>query len=186
MNQTDEKIIELSKSKILLLISGAAMFVVGGLWMLQLDAAQIEAHRGLNSPALAHGIGLLTVVFFGICGLFGVKKIVDKKPGLILSAAGILDNSSGVSAGLIPWSEIVGFDIFEVQKQKTLIVKVSNPERYIEVGAVMKRALNRMNFKLCGSPIAITSSSLKIDFDELLDVCNKYFKKYGKNTSFNN
>lgn len=181
MNNTDEKVIELSKTKILFLIAVACGFVVGGLWMLQLNSAEIAAQRRFNSPILVHGIGLVSIAFFGLCGLFGVKKFFDKKPGLILSAAGIFDNSSGVSAGLIPWSEIVGFDIFEVQKQKTLIVKVTNPERYIEVGGSMKRALNKMNFKLCGSPIAITSNSLKIDFDELLAVCNRYLEKYGRN-----
>lgn len=181
MDHTDEKVIELSKTKILLLITVACAFVVGGLWMLQLDPAEIESQRRFNSPLLVHGIGVVSIAFFGFCGLFGVKKFFDKKPGLILSAAGIFDNSSGVSARFIPWSEIVGFDIFEVQKQKTLIVKITNPERYIEVGGAMKRALNRMNFKLCGSPIAITSNSLKIGFDELLDVCNMYLKKYGKN-----
>ncbi|MET3117770.1 hypothetical protein AAKU64_001990 [Undibacterium sp. GrIS 1.8] len=181
MSNTDEKIIELSKTKMLLLIACACAFVVGGLWMVQLDSAEIEFHRRFNSPILVHLIGVISIAFFGLCGLFGVKKIFDKKPGLILSAAGIFDNSSGVSAGLIPWSEIVGFDIFEVQKQKTLIVKITNPERYIEVGGPLQRTLNRMNFKLCGSPIAITSNSLTIGFDELLDVCNLYFKKYGKN-----
>ena len=107
-------------------------------------------------------------------------KFFDKKPGLVLNAAGIIDNSSSVSAGFIPWPEIFGFDIFEIQKQKTLIIMVVNPERYIEVGGSIKRALNRVNFKLCGSPIAITSNSLKIGFQELLDICNTYFEKYGK------
>ncbi|MFZ6816454.1 STM3941 family protein [Undibacterium sp. Rencai35W] len=181
MSNTDEKIIELSKTKMLLLIAGACAFVVGGLWMVQLDSAEIESQRRFNSPILVHVIGVISITFFGLCGLFGVKKIFDKKPGLILSSAGIFDNSSGVSAGLIPWSEIVGFDIFEVQKQKTLIVKITNPERYIEVGGPLQRTLNRMNFKLCGSPIAITSNSLTIGFDELVDVCHMYFKKYGKN-----
>ena len=181
MNTTDEKVIELSKTKILFLVTVACGFVVGGFWMLLLDSAEIAVQRRFNSPILVHGIGVVSIVFFGLCAVFGVKKIFDKRPGLILSATGIFDNSSGVAAGLIPWSEILGFDIFEVQKQKTLVVKVTKPERYIEVGGSVKRALNRMNFKLCGSPIAITSNALEIDFDELLEVCDTYFKKYGKN-----
>lgn len=180
MNTTDEKVIELSKTKILFLVTVACGFVVGGFWMLLLDSAEIAVQRRFNSPILVHGIGVLSIVFFGLCAVFGVKKIVDKRPGLILSATGIFDNSSGVSAGLIPWSEILGFDIFEVQKQKTLVVKVTKPERYIEVGGSVKRALNRMNIKLCGSPIAITSNALDIDFDELLEVCDTYLKNMEK------
>lgn len=182
MNITDEKVIDLSKTKLFLLIAGACTFVVGVLWMLQLDSVEIESQRRFNSPLFVHGTGVVSIIFFGLCGIFGIKKTFDKKPGLVLSAAGILDNSSAVSAGFIPWSEIIGFDIFEIQNQKSLIVKIANPEKYIEVGGPMKRALNKMNFKLCGSPIAITSNSLKIGFNELLDVCNMYFKKYGKSS----
>ena len=180
MNITDEKIIELSKTKILMLVTGACVFVIFGLWMFRFGSAEIESQHRFNSPLVFHGIGLVSIAFFGLCGFVGVRKFFDKKPGLVLSATGIVDNSSGVSAGFIPWSEIVGFDIFEVLSQKTLIVKVTNPERYVEVGGSIKRALNRVNFKMCGSPIAITSNSLKIEFEELLDVCNTYFKKYGK------
>lgn len=179
MNHTDEKVIALSKTKLLLLVVVACAFILIGLWMLQLDSGEIEAHRRFNNPALIHGIGFVSIAFFGLCGLYGFKKLFDKNPGLILSAAGIVDNSSGVSAGFIPWSEIIGFDIFEVQKQKMLIIKVARPEQYVELGGSMKRALNRMNFKLCGSPISITSNSLKIGFDELLDIFNAYFEKYG-------
>lgn len=180
MNNNDEKVIELSKTKILFLIAVACGFVVGGLWMFQLDSAEIASQRRFNNPILAHGIGVVSIAFFGLCGLFGIKKLFDKKPGLVLNAMGIFDNSSGVAAGLIPWTEIVGFDIFEVQNQKTLVIKVLNPERYIKAGGSLNRALNRMNFKLCGSPIAITSNTLKIGFKELLDICNAYFEKYGK------
>ena len=179
MNTADEKVIKLSKTKVLLLIAGACVFVAIGLWMVQMDSSEIESQRRFNSPLIIHSIGAASIAFFGLCGVFGVKKMFDKKPGLVLSAVGIFDNSSGVSAGLIPWSEIVGFDIYEVQKQKMLIVKVTNPEKYVEVGGSMKRALNRVNFKMCGSPIAITSNSLKISFNELLHVCNQYLANYG-------
>jgi hypothetical protein len=180
MNTANEKIIELSKIKVLLLIIGSCAFVAIGLWMLQMDSAEIEAQRRFNSPLFVYGLGTLSIVFFGLCGAFGIKKLFDRKPGLVLSSAGILDNSSGVSAGLIPWSEITGFSVLQVQKQKILIVGVADPEKYIEIGGSLKRVLNRANLKMCGSPIAITSNSLKIGFDELLDSCNQYLAAHGK------
>ena len=45
MHTTDEKVIALSKTKILLLIAAACAFVVGGLWMLQLSPAEIASQR---------------------------------------------------------------------------------------------------------------------------------------------
>ena len=176
----DDRIVELSKTKILLLVVGALAFVALGVWMYQLDPAWIESQRRFNSPLLVHSVGIVSVVFFGLCGVVGIRKFFDKKPGLILGASGIVDNSSGAAAGLIPWSEIQGFGIHEIQKQKLLIIKLADPEKYIQAGGSMKRALNRMNLKLCGSPIAISSNALKINFNELVNLCNSYYAKYGK------
>lgn len=177
---SDEKIIELSKTKLLLLITGAVIFVALGIWMYQLNPAWIEAQRRFNSPVLVHGIGIVAIVFFGACGAAGINKLFDKRPGLVLSAAGIVDNSSAVSAGLIPWSDIQGFGIHEIQKQKMLVIKLADPEKYIQAGGSMKQALHRMNVRICGSPIAISSNALKINFDELVNLCNSYHTKYGR------
>lgn len=176
---SEEKVIELSKTKLLLLIFGSLAFIGIGAWMVLPDSGQIEPQRSFNDPLFVHGIGWVAIVFFGWCGVIGIRKFFDKKPSLVFSSVGITDNSSGVSAGLIPWSEISGFNIYAIQKQKMLIVLVKNPDKYIEVGSVVKRTLNRANYKMCGSPIAITSNSLKISFDELLKLSNEYFTKYG-------
>lgn len=180
MHALDEQVIELSKTKLLLLVVGAGVFVALGLGLLQMDAASIEANRRFNSPWLVHGLGLVCVLFFGLCGVFAARKLFfDKAPGLVLNARGLFDNSSGVAAGWIPWSEILGFAVFELQKQKSLVILVRDPQKYIEAGHPMKRALNRMNFKLCGSPIAISANTLKIDFDALKSLGERYLAKYG-------
>ncbi len=127
----DEKIIELSKGKILLLVIGAAVFVALGIWMYLLNPAWIESQPRFNDPLLTHGIGIVSVVFFGLCAIVGIKKLFERRPGLILSAAGLSDNSSGVSAGLIPWDEIEGFDVFKIRRQKLLVVKLADPEKYM-------------------------------------------------------
>jgi hypothetical protein len=178
----DEKIIELSKGKILLLVIGAAAFVALGIWMYRLDPAWIESQPRFNNPLITHGIGIVSVVFFGLCGILGIKKMFDRRPGLILSAAGLSDNSSGVSAGVIPWDEIEGFGVFKIRSQKLLVIRLTDPEKYIQAGGPGRRALRAMNFKLCGSPFTIASNSLKISFDDLVSLCNVYREKYGKST----
>jgi hypothetical protein len=49
-----------------------------------------------------HSIGLASISFFGFCGLFGMRMLFDKKPGLVLNIEERVDNASGVSAGFIP------------------------------------------------------------------------------------
>ncbi|MFD1123029.1 STM3941 family protein [Methylophilus flavus] len=163
MSVTDEKIIQLSKSKIVVLLLISIVFVWLGWWMFSLDAVQIQSQRRFNSPEFIHGLGLVAIILFGLGMVVAIIKFFDKKPGLVLNSQGIYDNGSGVSAGFIPRSEITGFGIWEFQKQKLLIVLLEDPEKYIEAGNVFRRALNRANYKLCGSPIAITSNALKIN-----------------------
>jgi hypothetical protein len=138
------------------------------------DDASIQSGRGMNDPMLVQGLGLAAIVFFGICGLAGLKKLFDKKPTLILNHSGIVDNASGVSAGFIPWSEVVGARMVEVQKQKLLVIDVRDPEEYIARGNLLKQTLNKANYNMVGSPISISAVALAIDFSELISLFDQY------------
>jgi len=180
MTSSDETVVPLSKSKMLLLIVGAVGFVALGIWLSQLDPSWIESQRRFNNPALVHAIGIVAIVFFGLCGVVGVRKLFDSKPGLVLSSAGMLDRSSAASERLIPWCDIERFDTYEIHKQKFLVVKLVAPEKYMASGGALMQALNRANMKMVGSPVAISSNTLKIGFDELATLCNAYLAKYAK------
>jgi hypothetical protein len=179
----DETIIALGKAKVAMLIFFSCAFVAAGAWMLSFDAADIRSDRSFgiffNEPLIAHGFGLAAIVFFALCGLYGLKKMFDKKPGLILNESGIVDNASGVAAGFVPWSEVLGIAVYEIHKQKMLIVGVKDPQKYIARGGVLKRMLNRANHNMSGSPITISAAALGIEFPELLALFERYLQKYG-------
>lgn len=183
MNPTDETIIELSRKKLILLILGSCAFVALGAWLLSCDAAEIESGRSFrffyNEPLVVYGAGLAAILFFGAGGLYGLIKLFDKKPGLILNSSGLVDNASAVAAGFIPWSEVLGASIYEIQKQKMLIIGVRNPQKYLDRGSALKRAFNKANAGMSGSPVSITSVTLKIDFPELVSLFDRYHRKYG-------
>ena len=183
MESTDETIIELSKTKLVLLILGSCAFVVAGAWLLSVDAADIRTGRSFrfffNDPLVVRIAGVASILLFGLGGLYGLKKLFDKRPGLILNSSGIVDNASAVAAGFIPWSEVLGSGVLEIQKQKMLIIGVRDPQKYIARGSALKRSLNNANYKMSGSPISISSVTLKIDFSELVSLFNRYHQKYG-------
>jgi hypothetical protein len=183
MESADETIIELSKTKLILLVLGSCAFVVAGAWMLSLDAAEIRSGRSFrlffNEPLVVYGAGLTAILFFGLCGLYGLKKMFDKRPGLVLNSSGVVDNASAAAAGFIPWSEILGAGVYEIQKQKMLIIAVRDPQKYVDRGSALKRTFNKANYKMSGSPVAISSVTLKIDFAELVSLFNQYHQKYG-------
>ncbi len=179
----EEKIIKLSKIKLFFAISASLLFVILGLWLILIDSETIESFRRYNYPPVVHGAGVVLVLFFSFAGIMVLKKIFDQKPGLIFSSMGIIDNSSGMSDNiLIPWSDISGINVCHgAQKQKFLVVLLKNPDKYIEIGNALRRTLKRTNYKKNGSPVSIVSYLLKISFDDLAELSNEYFAKYGNN-----
>jgi hypothetical protein len=185
MNPTDETVVELSKKKIVLIILAAGGFVAAGVHFLSFDEEYIRSERSFgfffNNPTYVYGIGIAAIVFFGLVGLFAIKKLFDRKPGLVFNNLGIVDNASFVAAGLIPWSDVVGAEIFEIQSQKILIIKVSDPQKYFQRGNSIKRAFNKGGYN--GNPIGVPSIALKIKFPELVTLFNEYQRKSGNTHS---
>ncbi len=181
MNVPDEMKIALSKKKLLLLIAISAVFVAVGIWLITIDSGTAKRLDLDWNMTVTHAGGWISVIFFGLCGIICLIRFFDKKPGLEFTKMGVIDNASGVSAGLIPWSDILGADVFDLMGQRTLVVKVINPDRYIEACGPLKGWAKKANTKLCGSPITIPSSTLDINFDELMDAFKAYMAKYGVN-----
>jgi hypothetical protein len=179
MNSRDETIIGLGKTKLMLHLLGASVFVAAGIWMFSLDDASLLSRRRPADPVYVHGLGLVAIVFFGIFWLYLVKKLFDKKPALIFNNSGIVDNASSVSPGFIPWSEVVGAEICEIQNEKLLIIKVRDPQGYVARGSSLKQTLNKANYQMVGSPISISSNTLAIKFSELVSLFDQYQRKYG-------
>lgn len=183
MESNDETIIELSSTKLVLTFLGSCAFVAAGGWMLSFDEAEIRTGRSFgflfSEPWVVYGVGLASVVFFGACALYASVKLLDQRPGLVLNSTGFVDNASGVAAGFIPWSEVLGAGIYEVQGQKMLIVGLRDPQKYIDRGNALKRLLNKGSYKMMGSPVAVSSVALKIDFKELVSLFERYHRKYG-------
>ena len=166
-------VIPLSKAKIVLLLLGSLAFVGSGIWIW--SVADNQTHF---NPFYIRAVAVAGVSFFGLCALYCSFKVFDTRPGLIIDNQGIVDNSSAVAAGRISWDEIVGVKVAEVSGQRFITVEVANPERIVERGGFLSRLLNGESMKMTGSPINISSNSLNVKFDTLLEGLTKAFEKY--------
>lgn len=168
--------IPLSKSKIVLMLIGALMFVAIGLWFI-INPPKIENTYWGNPTKIAIA-GYASIIFFGLCGLVLMRKLPDNKPGLIIDDTGITDNSSGLSAGHILWADIENISVLEIHKQRLLMLEVNNPQDYIDrQNSLFKRKGMALNYKMYGTPLSITSHGLKIPFQELLALVTKRFQE---------
>ena len=172
--------IALSRGKLVSLTLMGLVMVAGGLWLATADE-QVVRHGGTLSDAqLGHVSGIVAVVFFGACVLYGLRKLFDRRPGLVLSADGLLDNSSAVGAGFVPWHEVTEFRIWQLKGQRVLVVCVQDVEKYIRRSNRLMRMAHRANVAMCGSPIVISSNALKIAFDELVPLVSSYHARHAE------
>jgi len=176
MIKEDHVEIPLSKRKLVGLLTGSIAFVLAGFWFTiqsKTISAQTFSHK---SPELIFIGGAAAILFFGLCAIFIFRKIIDNKPGLVINDLGIDDNSSGTSAGFIPWEDIKAIRKTTVVNQNMIMIMVGNPEEYInrQTGFIAKKAME-MNFKSFGSPIFLSANGLKCNFNELFEIIATMF-----------
>ncbi len=176
---TDKIEIPLSKTKILLLLIGATVFVVLGTLFI-MNPEQFKSPIFQNPEAIRIA-GIAAVAFFGLCLVFIAKKLFDNKVGLTIDQNGITDNSNATSVGLIEWDDITDIGTVQVASTKILMLETDKPEKYIEraKNGISKRAM-KANHKMYGSPLSIISNSLKIKYDDLERMIREEFEKRKK------
>ena len=164
--------IRLSKKKILLILLISIVFTAIGFWFV--TNPPIIKNPVFGNPLMITVLGYASIVFSVICIIFCIRKLPDNKPGLIVDNEGFIDNSSGVSGGQILWKDIENISIFEMGRQKLIMLQVNNPEEYINRQTNgFKRKLMAMNHKMYGTPLSITANTLDISFEELLAILSE-------------
>jgi hypothetical protein len=160
--------IPLSKTKLLFGIGGSILFVVLGLFLITTIADQ----QTRFDPTLVKGVGITSILFFGATGIYGIKKMFDKTIGLTIDENGIFDNTNASSVGLIKWNDITKIKTEQVASTKFLLIYTTNPDFYLDKVKGFKKKLMEGNNKMYGTPLSITSNTLKYNFDDLETLIN--------------
>lgn len=79
MQYVEEKIIELSRGKILLLIAGAILFVALGAWLLGEEYRAFEGDHGFNDPFIL-AVSIICIVFLAYVPVSVLKSYLIKPP----------------------------------------------------------------------------------------------------------
>jgi hypothetical protein len=119
------------KTRILLLLLGALVFVAFGIYFVLI----------LRTP-LTIIIGVIAILFFGACFLFGLRGLFAHGLDLVISDFGITDYQNGF--GQIEWDDIEGFSFSENQ----IFIKVKNIRKYTSRPAGIRKWLNKINGNL--------------------------------------
>jgi hypothetical protein len=174
----EQTAISINKKRILPNVFGALVFVVLGIGMISIA---LLGEGAVGTKVLISLIGLVSLLFFGLILVVLLTKLVRNEAGLIITDDGLTDNTSGVSAGFIPWNDMRKINFSYTGNLVFLIVMVKKPEKYIERERnIIKRMAMRINYKISGSPIHILVSYLDIDLRTLNHMISD--KKFQKTT----
>lgn len=179
MKITDQIIIPKSKRKLVLLVLVSIVFVVLGIRIIS------SSHRVDNSffdSIYFRGtIGVLSIGFFGVAGAILLYRLGDKRAGLIIDETGIIDNSSAVAAGHIPWRDMEAIKETNVWTEKFITVILKNPAHYVNNAQnKWKRKILQSNYKRNGSPVNISANGLSITHSELKALLQEKLSRYNQ------
>ena len=174
--------IPLSRVKLAAMAAFCAIFCGGGIWLV-LIAYSLPVFKAF----VALLFGASGVIISGVFLFYLGRMLFDSSPGLLISSEGIVDNTSPVAAGKVPWDEITRITVSRVESPVDsesfaplffLAVHVRHPNRYIEEGNALERMLRRQNYQWFGTPVRLTPMTLKIKFDEMAKIVQENFEKY--------
>lgn len=154
-----------SKTKIILVLIGCFVFVILGFFFILKPEFFISPI--VRTVLFIQIVGSVVILFFGLGGIYGCKKLLDRKIGLVIDIEGIYDNSNASSIGLIKWDDIINIKTEQVSSAKFLLVYIRNPKEYISREKGFKKKLMEANYKMYGTPLSITSNTLQCNFHEL-------------------
>jgi hypothetical protein len=162
-----------SKTKLIIGTIFSFLFVISGFFMMTSISSEYFLYN-----LFIKTFGILGILFFGTTLGYGVIRLFDKKPGLIIDEIGIIDNSNMSSVGLIEWKEIREIKTQDFQSTSFLLIFLYDNDSYLNRIKGFKGKLLKGNYKKYGTPISIVSNTLDCNFDELAIFLKEKFKEY--------
>lgn len=166
-----------NRGRNVLLTVGALAFVAGGLWMMGLFG-EYTVFGGPN-PVFAL-VGLVAVVFFGLCAGFLIYQIISRRPALVLDADGLLDRASLSAVGRVGWAEITGARALANNAQVIVAIDVRDPEAVLGRQPRLRAAFVRSSAKMTGAVVNIPANGLaEVEPEQLVDAVEEFRAAYG-------
>ena len=162
-----------SRVKLVLLALGALVFIVAGLW---LGGVFGDLDLPLGLVVITTYIG---VPFFGLCLVYILYRLVVRKPSLVVSEEGIVDNASATGAGPIGWDEVAEIQPTNVSGKPMLGIVPHDEEQILARQNLIKRSIMSINRNMTGFVILIPENALPMSIDDLLVEIKRYRRASG-------
>lgn len=171
-------------------LKGNILYVFGALIMcllsLLLVFMDLRVSEGLLGVITQNNVLyiILKVVFvigflFFVYGFFFlIKRAKAQKDILIVDEKGILDNSSALAFGFIPWEDVEKIYIDSVMGNYFIEIVLKNEEYYLQKLKGIKKLLVLSNKNMGHQLVCITLNSTGVSPDELLPKMLEKFEQF--------
>jgi hypothetical protein len=159
-------VVKAPRSKLLFLFSLSLVMVAGSAWLVV----------GLPLTGITQVVGAVGMLFFGVCGGWILSRLFSHRVSLILDRDGLLDNSSALPVGRIPWDQIDRIGIATVERQRFLGIDVRDRSLLATPTTAFRRWAEDFNAAVAGYPFGIPSTTIDRPLEELHDLIAKYWK----------
>ena len=128
--------------------------------------------NGINSE---NGwVGLASVIFFALCGIVSLQRVLAKHPYLILDDQGLTFDGR---PPLLPWTELDGFVETSVRGSKALGLLLKADAAYPHQLTGWRRFIYRLNATTNQPPVAISSTLIDMPLKDLADLIEKQIRR---------
>ena len=159
-------VVRAPRHKLAFLFALSAVMVAGSAWLI--------AGTGLwPLTLLPGGLGIL---FFGVCGGWILSRLFSHRISLVLDRGGLLDNSSAIPAGRIPWDQIARVGITAVNEQRFLGIDVKDRSVLVSSTSAFRRWMDDANTRITGFPVNVPSATIDRPLEELEAMILRYWK----------
>lgn len=147
---------------------------------LMTGAAGVLLYLGIDEKNLLFDImGGLGCLFFGICTLIQLIRVMKKKPLFIIKENGIEDTSTATSVGFIEYGRIQEIVIGKILGKECIGIYLSNIDEFIESLPTVKQKSIQSNLANKFPPILLRVDSIEGEtgreiYEELLQVYESY------------
>jgi hypothetical protein len=119
-------------------------------------------------------VGVLGVVVFGCAAAFLVRRLLVRRPVLVLDAEGLEDRASASGAGRVRWDQVADVGVQSMGGNRVLSVVLRDPEALLAGQPALRRRVMAANTRLLGTPVNIPLSAVDVPEQQLLDAVDRW------------
>ncbi|WP_339240069.1 STM3941 family protein [Paenibacillus sp. FSL R5-0517] len=159
-----------NRKRLAWLTAGAALFVAAGFFLI-FDRSSVT-----NDSILSGVIGILSILFFGLCFCYSLVKMIKKEPSFVINEDGFVDASSYTAGGAVVWKDVENIFMYELMGQKMIGVKLRDEKAFLDRQNGMKRKLMTVNSNMVDATISVAQSSLTMPLDQLYIMMMRHWR----------